>query len=108
MKCLEVLSSICCLEAFVLVLEHFIKVPIAKHLKEEKTCPLQYWSSNQSEYPNIAQVAVSVLGITASSAPVERLFSVAVKVFRPDRCRLNNETFYRLMFVHCNNKYLKD
>ena len=77
-------------------------------MKEEKTCPLQYWSSNLSKYPNIAQVAVSVLGIPASSAPVERLFSVAAKVFRPERCRLKDDTFYKLMFVRCNNKYLKD
>ena len=42
------------------------------------------------------------------SAPVEQLFSVAGKVFRPERCRLKDETFYRLMFIHCNDKYLKD
>ena len=42
-------------------LQGYLEEPV-----EEKTCPLKYWSSNQSKHPNIAQVAVSVLGIPAS------------------------------------------
>jgi len=68
---------------------------------------INYWSKSLSKYPNITQVAASMLGIQASSAPVERLFSVAGKVFRPEKCRLKGETFYRLMFVCCNNRYFK-
>ena len=61
-------------------------------MEDEKTCPLHYWSKSLSKYPNIAQVTASVLGIPASSAPVERLFSIAGKVFRPERGRLKDET----------------
>ena len=28
------------------------------------------------------------------------------KLFRPERCRLADATFFKLMFVRCNNKYL--
>ena len=38
--------------------------------------------------------------------PVERLFSIAGKVFRPDRCRLTDHTFEILMFIRCNNKLM--
>ena len=41
----------------------------------------------------------------ASSAPVERLFSIARKVFRPERCRLADTTVFKLMFIISNNKY---
>jgi len=56
---------------------------------------IYYWIKSLSKYPNIIQVAASMLGIPASSAPVERLFSVAGKVFRPERCRLKDETFIK-------------
>ena len=48
-----------------------------------------------------------ILGISASSAAMERLFNIAGKVIRPDRCRLTDNTFQKLMFIRCNNKYLK-
>ena len=35
---------------------------------------------------------------------VERLFSIAGKVFRPDRCRLKDEMFERLMMIRCNTE----
>ena len=80
-------STKTCTSEHVKELQDYLEEPV----KEEKTWPLQYWSSNQGKYPNIAQVAViSVLGIPASSAPVERVFSVAGKVFRLDRCRLKD------------------
>ena len=29
------------------------------------------------------------------------------KVFRPERCRLADTTFFKLMFISCNNIYLQ-
>ena len=42
------------------------------------------------------------------SAPVERLFSVLVNVFRPDRYRLKDSAFEKLMFIKCNKQLSKD
>jgi hypothetical protein len=36
-------------------------------------------------------------------APVERLFSIAGKIFRPDRCLLTDTTFETLLLIKCNN-----
>ena len=61
----------------------------------------------QSVYPSLVNIATIVLGIPVSSALVEWLFSVAVKI-RPERCRLADATFYKLMFIRSNNKYFKN
>ena len=54
------------------------------------------------KYPALAKLVPLYLCIPASFAPVERLFSIAGKVFRPDRCRLKDKTFEELMFIRCN------
>ena len=51
------------------------KAELQKYLddphEEEKMCPLKYWKEHQSVYPSLAEVAITVFGIPASSAPVE-------------------------------------
>ena len=66
--------------------------------------PLKFWKDNEAEYPRLAKLANKYLAIQASSAAVERLFSIGGKVFRPDRCRLKDETFEILMMIRCNNE----
>ena len=46
------------------------------------------------------------LQIPASSAPIERLFSIAGQVFRPERCSLSNKLFETVRFIRCNNSLL--
>ena len=64
--------------------------------------PLEFWKLNQVKYSPLAKLAPRFLCVPASSAPVERLFSIAGKVFRPERCRLTDERFEELMFIRCN------
>lgn len=63
---------------------------------------LDFWKSSR-EYPSLAPLANKYLAIPASSAPVERLFSIAGRIFRPDRCSLKSETFEQLMLIKCNS-----
>ena len=65
--------------------------------------PLIYWSNNKDKYKRLCVIAQNVLALPASSAPVERLFSIAGKVFRLDRCRLAHNRFSHMMFIRCNN-----
>ena len=70
-------------------------------LRQEED-PLVFWKINQTKFAPLAKMARRFLCIPASSAPVERFFSIAGKVFRPDRCRLTDKRFEELMFIRCN------
>ena len=39
-------------------------------------------------YPNLSQLARKILAVPATSAPIERVFSHAGNILRPDRSRL--------------------
>ena len=69
-------------------------------LQEED--PLVLWKVIQTKFPPLVKMAHRFLCIPASSAPIERLFSIAGKVFYPDRCRLIDKQFEELMFIGCN------
>lgn len=90
--------------------QHTIPEEITNYLADpclpEETDPLKFWDLNRISKPVLSQLAMKYLMVPASSAPVERIFSVAGKVFRPDRCRLSDTIFQGLMFIKCN-KYLK-
>ena len=68
----------------------------------DDTDPLQYWKMAQQKFPNLSRIAIDVLSLPASSAAVERIFSIAGKLFRPDRCRLTTKHFEQLMFIRAN------
>lgn len=69
------------------------------------TNALHYWEVNHEKFPHLAALAQKHLCIPASSGPVERLFSVAGKIFRPDRCVLKDKTFQELIFIKGNAKF---
>ena len=71
---------------------------------DEQDDPLKYWKENGHRFSRLAWLACRVLAIPASSAPVERVFSVAGKIFHPERCALVNERFEDLMVIRCNSK----
>lgn len=72
----------------------------------ESADPLEFWRTQHSQYQNkeMSLLACHYLHTPASSAPVERLFSIAGGIFSPDRCRLSDTTFEKLMFIRCNCK----
>ena len=72
-----------------------------------ETDPAKFWKENENEYgQSLSRMAKEILSIPSSSAPVERLFSIAGKVFTPSRCRLQDSRFEQLMFIRCNNSII--
>ena len=64
------------------------------------TDPLKWWKKWGSKFPNLAQLARRYLAMPATSAPVERLFSVAGLVATAKRSRLAPSTVSLLVFLH--------
>ena len=71
-------------------------------LLEKDKNPLAYWAVKDTSYPRLARLAEKFIAMPASSAPVERIFSIGGKIFQPDRCRLPDSVFEKLMFLRCN------
>lgn len=67
----------------------------------------KFWNLNKRELPVLSQLALAALSVPATSAEVERSFSTAKRLMRPERNRLTEENFglhLRLIF----NKSEKD
>ena len=61
-----------------------------------------FWLKYENEWPELASYAKRVLTVPASSAAVERVFSVGGALLRPSRRRLSDRLFEMLMFLKCN------
>ena len=64
-------------------LEAYLAEPQIKYKTEQDT--LDWWKAHESKYPNVAVMARQYLGCPASSATVERLFSMVGIAFAPHR-----------------------
>ena len=80
--------------------KHFASITISDDSKV-----LKFWMNEQDKYLTLAQLAIHNLPIPASSAPVERVFSIAGKIFKPDRCTLSANRFEQLMFLRCSKNF---
>ena len=59
----------------------------------------RFWLENRLKFSILAEVAREVLSIPLSSSPVERLFSIAGKVFTSECCHLTDARFQELMLI---------
>ncbi|CAB5363097.1 unnamed protein product [Rhizophagus irregularis] len=55
---------------------------------------LNWWKRHEEEYPNLSNMAKDYLGVPATSAPAERIFSSAADVITYDRASLAPETLF--------------
>ena len=71
----------------------------------ENEDPISFWVNNEAAYPLLSSLAVDLLCIPASSAPVERTFSTAGESTCGRRNRLANENLEREILIRKNHKY---
>jgi hypothetical protein len=62
--------------------------------------PLDWWRLKQQQYPLLARIACKVLAIPATSAPSERVFSIAGIRIAKERARLDPANAAELIFLH--------
>lgn len=70
--------------------------------KEERADPLLYWKN--SKHTKLAALAKVYLTSSASSVPVESMFSIAGILLNGRRSSLAPHTFNKLIFLHDNAK----
>ena len=94
------------------LVEGVVDAELARYNKETpletNSNPLEWWKNKMKTYPIIANVARRYLGIPASSASVERLFSVAGLTISDDRGRLSAEHASQLIFLRASWKPLEE
>ncbi|CAL9699779.1 unnamed protein product [Knipowitschia caucasica] len=63
---------------------------------------LLFWALNMKTLPSLYRVAIRVLAVPASSAPVERVFSHGGVILRPHRAQMSDRLLANLIFCKCN------
>jgi hypothetical protein len=73
---------------------------------------LLFWKDHAHMFPLLSQLAATYLGISASSVPVECLFSTAGLILNGKRSSLRPDKINKIVFLHDNfdliNEYLDE
>jgi hypothetical protein len=67
---------------------------------------LSWWSSQQQTFERLSKLALVVFGVPATSAPSERLFSIAGITLNAKRSRLAPCRVDKILFVHDNVHFM--
>lgn len=68
-------------------------------LSNKKVKMLDYWKTQNAEFPFLTQMARDILPVQSGSVSVERDFSGAVDVVTPTRCSLKHNSIRATMCV---------
>ncbi len=69
-------------------------------------CPLEFWKVNEQKFKPLAMLANKYLGIPASSAAVERIFSISGHILSSKRSRMSVRLFSLLVFLKLNEQFI--
>ena len=75
---------------------------------ETEEDPLRWWADHESHFPVIAMLARRFLSIPASSAPSERIFSLAAAIATKSRNLLSTARLSKMIFCKQNQNAIKD
>jgi hypothetical protein len=77
-----------------------------QHQKYIFADPLAWWKGNERKFPILAKLARRMyLAIQATSAPSERIFSVASRIIKYDRARLEPDVAGNILFIQTNGNW---
>ena len=76
------------------------------HSYPDEEEPLQFWVEHREMYPALSSLACDILSIPCSSAPVERVFSIAGHATTGRRNRLSDKNLEREIIIRKNKDYL--
>ena len=73
---------------------------------EFKQCALLFWKAHETQYKAIALIARKFLGVPASSAAVERIFSISGHILSTKRTKMSIKLFTNMVFLKLNEDLL--
>ena len=79
---------------------------MGEKVASRSTLPLTWWKENATKYPRLAKIARCILGIPATSATSERIFSTAGLTATKLRSCLKPSNVDALVFLNKNSKLL--
>ena len=80
--------------------ERYLELPAV----DMKTDLLEWWAENDIKFPALSVMARQYLGVPATSASAERLFSIAGRSFDDLRQRMKEEMLEMLMWARINRE----
>lgn len=83
----------------------FIRVVTDENFALSST--LDFWKANEMRFKDLSKIAKKFLGVPASSAAVERMFSIAGHIFSCKRRRMGDILFATLVFLKLNEHILR-
>ena len=70
--------------------------------------PLFWWKANEHNFKCLASLAKKYLSVQASSAAVERMFSIAGHIFSNKRRRLAVKFYSDLVYFKLNENFMEE
>lgn len=83
------------------LVEEELKAYLAESLSPYNSNPLEFWRDEKT-FKILRKFSHAILGCCATSAPSERVFSMAGNLYTPERARLGVQTFRSLILLKCN------
>ena len=85
----------------------FIKL-LKNTLSLGKKSTVNFWLDNKSDFPNLFTIVIHLLGIPASSAFIERFFSICGVVCKKRTGNMSDNLLITRSFIKCNLPILKE
>jgi hypothetical protein len=98
--------SLCKNGLYQLLLSNNFKMRMQDNNSKVYNCPLSWWKSSAHRYINFDKLAVKYLGVPATSAPSERIWSQAARVLTVKQNRMNEEVTAAMMYFRENKHIL--
>lgn len=98
--------SMCENELYQLLLGHDFKMKMQDNNSKVYNCPLSWWKSSAHRFIHLGKLAIKYLGVPATSAPSERIWSRAARVLTVKRNRMSEEVTAAMMYCRENKHIL--
>ena len=96
--------SITCIFA---ALQEERKQPIKQLIDDDEINSLKYWRVNSGRFPLLSKLAIEIYSCPATTAGIERVFSVAGHLIGARATTMKDENFEKKLFCHVNQEVMR-